>query len=243
MTDICKLQDVFDRLHHYFTEPRGRWVFRGHPNREYKLVPSVGRGAHTSQSRENYERSLFNIFCREAGGYISSLPSDDWEWLSLAQHHGLPTRMLDWTYNPLVALYFAVEALPTIEGELFAIRTNSKVSARGQQKSPFSIARPTKYYPNIVSPRIRAQEGIFIICSQLETPLNQYLRDDWRLERFAIPAPAKEVLRYELFRVGVHASSIYPDIEGLSARLRWQHGVQPLASEPQTPPQHELIVD
>lgn len=242
MPQISKLQDVFEQLRQFFTEPRGRWVFRGHANRDHTLVPSVGRGTHTSKSREKYERSLFDIFCREAEGYISTLPTNDWEWLSFAQHHGLPTRMLDWTYNPLVALYFAVETLPTIHGELLAIRTSSKTSERSRPESPFTITQPTKYYPNIVSPRIRAQEGIFVVCSQIETPLDQYLRRDWRLERLSIPAAAKETLRYELFRVGVHASAIYPDIDGLAARLRWQHGVQPLSSEPETPPQHEPIV-
>lgn len=242
MPQIAKLQDVFEQLRQFFTEPRGRWVFRGHTNRDYTLVPSVGRGIHTSKNREKYERSLFDIFCREAGGYISALPTDDWERLSFAQHHGLPTRLLDWTYNPLVALYFAVESLPTIDGELLAIRTSSKASGTRRLESPFTIHQPTKYYPNIVSPRIRAQEGIFVVCSQLETPLDQYLRSDWRLERFSIPSAAKETLRYELFRVGIHASAIFPDIDGLAARLRWQHGVQPLSTEPQTPPQHEPIV-
>lgn len=118
MPQISKLQDVFEQLRQFFTEARGRWVFRGHADRDYTLVPSVGRGRHTSKSRAKYESDLFRIFCREAKGYISTLPTNDWEWLSFAQHHGLPTRMLDWTYNPLMALYFAVEALPAIDGEL-----------------------------------------------------------------------------------------------------------------------------
>lgn len=242
MKPIHKLQDAIDQLGGYFAEARGRWVFRGHSNRDYTLLPSVGRSSHTSNSRAKYERSLFDIFCREAGGYITTRPKNEWEWLSFAQHHGLPTRMLDWTYNPLVALYFAVEANPDCDGELLAIRTNSKASGPRRLESPFSLSRPTKYYPNIVSPRIRAQEGIFVVCSEIEMPLDQYLRSDWHLDRLSIPASAKPQLRYELFRVGVHSSAVFPDIDGLAARLRWQHGVQPLQAEPAPEPQDDPTV-
>src|SRR5258708_39996306 len=105
------IQDLLARAStQYFAEPRGRWVFRGHSNVNFALIPAVGRAAHTSQSRAKYEQSLFDIFCREARGYVSAIPATDWEWLSLAQHHGLPTRLLDWTTNPLVAAFFAVSA-------------------------------------------------------------------------------------------------------------------------------------
>ena len=79
----------------YFREERGRWVFRGHSSSRYELIASVGRGFHTSRDRLKYEASLFDIFYREAKEHLVSVPANDWEWLSLAQHHGLPTRLLD----------------------------------------------------------------------------------------------------------------------------------------------------
>jgi hypothetical protein len=197
----------------------------------FKLIPSVGRGRHTSKDRRKYEQSLFDIFCREARAYLTLLPSDKWEWLSIAQHHGLPTRLLDWTHNILVALYFAVEANPAADGVLFALRSITKASERVRERSPFSIVRPAKFYPNIVTPRIRAQEGLFVVCSDLEAPLDQNLRRDWQVERLQIPSGAKGALRYELFRLGVHASSLFPDIDGLAARLKWQHAVSPSMSD------------
>lgn len=215
----------------YFVETRGRWVFRGHSNIEYKLIPSVGRAKHTSKSRLKYESSLFDIFRREACAHLTNAPSDEWEWLSIAQHHGLPTRLLDWTYNPLVALYFAVESNEATDGELFALHSVNKASERVREHSPFAITRPVKLYPNIVTPRIRAQEGLFIACSEIEQPLDEPIRNDWSVERYRIPATAKAKIRYELFRMGVHASSIFPDIDGLAARLKWQHAVSPLTAE------------
>ena len=214
----------------YFVEARGRWVFRGHDDIEYKLIPSVGRATHTSKSRLGYERSLFDIFCREACAHLLNIPSDEWEWLSIAQHHRLPTRLLDWTYNPLVALYFAVEGNEAADGQLFALHSVTKASERVRERSPFAIKRPVKLYPNVVTSRIRAQEGLFVACSEIEQPLDEPIRDDWSVERFRIPAAAKANIRYELFRMGVHASSLFPDIDGLAARLKWQHSVSPLTA-------------
>lgn len=210
----------------YFAAPRGQWIFRGHSNAAFELIPSVGRDECTSANRQKHEDSLFTIFRREAQGYLTSLPSTEWEWLALAQHHGLPTRLLDWTYNPLVALYFTVAAEETVDGVVFALRAPKQAAKQVREGSPFAISQPVKYFPSIVTQRIRAQEGLFIACSQLEIALDKALRNDWRLEKLMVPAGSKEAIRYSLFRVGIHASSLFPDVDGLAARLKWQHAVR-----------------
>src|SRR5215471_237952 len=229
MESLTSVQDLIRyATRRYFTEPRGRWIFRGHCKAEYDLVPSVGRNKHTANSRERYEKSLFDMFRREALAYIAPGPDNDWEWLSLAQHHGLPTRMLDWSYNPLVGLYFAVRTHEDCDGRLFALRAARSSSEHALPASPFEIERPVKLFPNIITPRIRAQEGVFVVCQELERPLNQVLPGNWKVEQHVIKAENKAGLRYELFRLGVHSSSLFPDLDGLSARLKWQHEVLPL---------------
>jgi FRG domain len=224
----------------YFTEPRGRWVFRGHSNATYHLIPSVGRATLPKMSRERYEKDLLKIFCREATGYADVSPANPWEWLSLAQHHGLPTRLLDWTYNPLAALYFAVSAEGKSDGKLFALHAPRSASDQDLATHPFQINTQIKVFPNIISPRIRAQEGLFVACPKVEVPLDKNLRADWKLETYVIPSSAKKDLRYELFRLGVHESSLFPDLDGLGARLKWQVEVSPLTAsddlEPETKP-------
>jgi hypothetical protein len=224
----------------YFAEPRGRWIFRGHSKASYELIPSVGRGKYTAKTRKRYEESLFDIFCREAKAYMTATPTDDWEWLSLAQHHGLPTRMLDWTYNPLVALYFTVEANEDFDGKLFALRAVTRASEWERPSSPFEIDRAIKFFPNIITPRIRAQEGVFVVCEKLESPLDQVLPVGWTVEQHLIPAAKKGDLRYELFRLGVHASSLFTDLDGLGARLKWQHEVSPQARSEDSQPELKL---
>jgi len=227
MDQIERVQDLMDIASQcFFTEARGRWVFRGHADKNWQLMPSVGREKHESKSREKYERSLFDIFCRETHGYLPNFPKDEWEWLSIAQHHGLPTRLLDFTYNPLVALYFSVISNPTLDGELVALQAFTKVSQGTRANSPFNITKLVKYYPNTVTPRIRAQEGLFVVSPQPEMAVDDVLRPDWQLKKYTIPAKAKELIRYELFRIGVHASSLFPDIDGLAQRIKWQHTVR-----------------
>jgi hypothetical protein len=224
------IQDLFAlTTAQYFAEQRGRWVFRGHSKTDFQLIPTVGRNEHVMKTRSDYEQSVFEIFCREARAYLSyeSLPENDWEWLSVARHFGLPTRLLDWTHNPLAALYFAVCQHPKCDGQLFALNSVLKRSERIPSKPPFEIEEPVKFYPPYINPRIRAQEGLFVACSKVETPLDEVLPAKWKIERCLIPAAKKKELQYDLFRLGVHASSVYPDMSGLASRVSWQHSVLP----------------
>jgi len=88
-----------------------RWTFfRGLPCKEFKNVPGVARSdrAPASGWRPDIEQRLFQDFKAMAQTYESGLNFTDLDWLAVAQHFGLPTRLLDWTDNPLVAAWFAV---------------------------------------------------------------------------------------------------------------------------------------
>jgi hypothetical protein len=216
----------------YFKEPRGSWVFRGHSDISYQLIPTIGRMEHTAKDRKTLEKTVFEEFCREARFYLTNLPTNDWDWLTLGRHHGLPTRLLDWTYNPLASIYFAVESIVSakgepVDGELLALHSKLFSPSKNEERSPFDVTKPTRVVTNIVSPRIRAQEGLFVVCSELEKPLDEPLRDDWSLERHQIPVGRKKAIRYELFRLGVNEATIYPSVEGLAARIKWFHSYVP----------------
>lgn len=88
----------------------------------HNLTPSVGRFAHLHSigltRLEDLEREVLETFRNHLITYVAHRPVDDWELLSLAQHHGLPTRFIDWTTNPLVALYFSLR----VENEFDSVK-------------------------------------------------------------------------------------------------------------------------
>lgn len=207
-------------------------AFRGQ-RRQRPLLPSVARDPEYVHK----EKSVFLEFQRESLPYLNHVPETDWQWLAVAQHNGLPTRLLDWTKSSLAALWFAVERPPHEDqpGVVWAYGYTAEnlISERQRKKSPFAISKTRIYFPDHVFPFIQAQAGLFTVHHRENdefVAMEEIEDTDLTLTKIEIPAAAFQTIRYPLFRGGIHPSSIFPGLTGLVKRIRYQHEL--LCDEP-----------
>jgi hypothetical protein len=190
----------------------GTWLFRGVTSVRHSLIASVGRRHGQYIYSSAVELDLFEQFKREALPFMQSRPANDWEWLALAQHQGLPTRLLDWSESPFVSLFFAVWGNDEDDAGLYIVPRPKK---RGQlELSPLEQNSIAYYYPGYVTARLVSQRGVFTVHPN---PTEVYIPDG--IIQFVIDRSLKLDFRQKLDAVGVHHAAIFADLGGLSQRL------------------------
>ena len=152
-----KLEDLFqdswrdeEHLHRF----RTRYVFRGMPDKNHELITAIDRlGSKKPRDAERYSLRNFKKYA-----FRDVVDRTDWHWLSIAQHYGLPTRLLDWTNSPLAALHFATCELDHFDkdGIIWAVdleKVHEKLpkglSARIEGKLAFTIEELDKAFREI----------------------------------------------------------------------------------------------
>lgn len=204
----------FEELHGIVQNHLYTTIYRGVSNEEYNLIPSIGRYKPYILGREE---TILYMFRLQEFPYSTNMPQNDWDWLTLAQHHGLPTRLLDWTRNPLVALYFAIEQDENKNGTIYISRSNLELIG-SQNNNPFSIKNIYKFLPTHINTRIIAQDSLFTIH-----PNPEIIYDDSMIDKIIIPNSIKINIRMILARYGIHRKSLFPDLDGLSNYLKWHY--------------------
>lgn len=201
-------------------------MFRGHLNSDWLLIPSIARYANYFDL--GYYDSLFELeefLILEFEKYVH--PIMDFRRLPMieklihCQHYGLPTRLLDWTTNPLKALYFAVENPEYDEKDGQIISFSPRTWYEGT-KYIKEIKNIEAFYPELLNERISAQEGCFTVFPLPEDSMNlkPLEKDNYKnvgeLNKVLIPSDSKLELRIELNKLGINHRTIYPGIEGVA---------------------------
>jgi hypothetical protein len=211
------------------------WWFRGLSDVEHELVPKVGRGSENERwdgpvepgrkdTFADLELRIFDAFKRRAVLGLQVRPQNDFEWLAVAQHHGVPTRLLDWTPNPLMAAWFATNKKAGNDGQIakvIAVRATSQWREHEEAIDPFDKRRKQPVF--VVSPhwhaRVRAQRGCFSIHP---IPNKRWDLDGLKFDEFQIPQAHWRAFQRRLFYFGIDASTTMADLSGLGDALAWQ---------------------
>ncbi|PIG91697.1 FRG domain-containing protein [Gloeocapsopsis sp. IPPAS B-1203] len=204
-----------------------RALYRGQ-RRDLHLLPKIARLSTTLPVLEA-EQAMLNNFKLLSVPYLKEKPANDWEWLAIMQHHGLATRLLDWSVIPLAALWFTVCKPPAENqhGVIWLFQPNSEdYISTFKHEVPFQINKISLLQPRLITERIKAQWGWFTahyfdVDTEKFAALDTEAAYISRLTKLIIPPEKFALFRFQLDRLGVNSAELFPDLEGLCAHLEW----------------------
>lgn len=207
----------FEEFHATFSVYRtdNRWMFRGQSDSSWLVIPKAGRPPYNATK----DLTALEAWKRRSTEFLDFRPSSDWEWLALAQHHGLPTRLLDWTYNPLVAAFFACSEQSKSDGAIYCLLPGWSVVP--ETNKPGKHKNIAQFKPHVIAARIARQSGIFTAHPDPKKPLPDALCDRDKYEVHTISADYKKKMLFELSHYGINRLTLMGDLDGLSAHMRW----------------------
>ena len=224
--------------------------FRGEPESKTPLLPRVYRKKPDgSYHDENQLLQFFRMKAHSlAQGNVPPRSGHTDQWLFLAQHHGLPTRLLDWSEGALISLYFAllhnnpiVWMLNPIGLNRLSVNTHSSnkdneypltwiiydderinigsENIRGAWEHDIrGVNLPIAVHSTNIHPRMSAQKSCFTVHGKTKDSLNNLVGDKI-IRKFILNPSKAETMQSELRMLGVSQSTIFPDLDGLSKEL------------------------
>ena len=227
-------------------------VYRGVAHKEGPLLSSLDRlgGLDQPHSKTHLEEHLLRNFIRYGKPFLPEGRENLWEIMVIAEHHGLPTRLLDWTQSPLVAAHFAT--LPAGDADRAVWRLNWKIvhekfslrklvflvedldallKERGLPATwdflNAKISSKQEFVcvlePPAVTQRLAVQSGVFTLCSSKDRSLDQILVAHGlsdALTAFVIPADHVDYIRDQLDLCTLDERRLFPGLDGIAAELR-----------------------
>jgi len=225
--------------------PYSHWAFRGERDERWPLYSSLSRYlqnfAVARDAWPQQEARILRIFRRKAHQFIDKPPDpdDDFQWLALMQHHGAPTRLIDFTWSPYVAAFFALERT-LADGVVWAMNPVRIESSRAAQPAPMNLREKShfeRYFlqgdsrfiwmgePQTMNRRLIAQSGTFAVPGVLDIPVEDILSDRDQeniLAKLILTNPVREVAMRELYRMNITYATLFPDLDGLARSMAYE---------------------
>src|SRR6266567_1864172 len=253
ITSLAEFLRELDRVHLAISHngEDSTW-FRGQGDGSWKLRPRLYREDY--EELRDYEDDIRADFDQLAWPYLKEAtwePRTSWEWYFVMQHHGVPTRLLDWTESGLIALYFALKdalnqpkatsnpavwALSTFSLNRFVAHKGDVILAPTEPKAspylppPFGRRRlpqrPIALMPPHKTVRIAAQQGFFTIHGASRQGLESYGSLRKHCVKIEITRAQVTTIKEQLRVAGIAETDVFPELDGLARELvdyyRWE---------------------
>jgi FRG domain len=209
----------------------GKHLYRGQPFGK-PLLPRIARYSMvTPQNVLEIEKRLIQQFTRRSRPHLELEPKSNWDRLAIAQHYGMATRLLDWSENPLAAMWFALQK-PRFkdhheDGAVWVLQVHETDYAASENGEPWECESTRVFQPVHITKTIAAQNGWFTLHKYLDEhgefiPLDKNKNYRERLTQLSIPRTRFASLNRQLDRCGINAASLFPDVRGLCEYLDWK---------------------
>jgi hypothetical protein len=254
-TRVSSLGELIDRVTPEKPDERtGRrrdsCVYHGSADASRSLLTSLDRlgGVKPPHTKTGLEEHILRNFARYSRPHLPHV-TNEWELLVAAQHHGVPTRLLDWSYSPLVAAHFATLGDVHADRAIWRLdwkRVHRKFGfpelalliddlhrlvGRDGRFTPWRLidegsdAKPfaCMIEPPTLDARISAQTATFTLCSDTSRSLDEFLEKHGlsdALTMYVVPRSATDCVRDQLDLVGMDERRLFPDLDGVSAQMR-----------------------